>query len=308
MVRIRGTMDVFEEISELSKFWSSFFLHPFPSLNTREIKHPGPLSIWKSTLHQRGSSRPSYLFNPVLPYWLSFATKKASWLQHSSLQLLHAIRSGMVTRISPFDESVILFLPSNQIVLCLRNLKSVFEFWSKISPYVVFQWPQLLLGLSAKDAHIFVGNPRKMSPCLVFKVSGVSFRILVKNIWNSQFSSNLSSAESQQRLSTSMQLISWTINRLIVHENPLERRRSPLHLFHSTLGMNPIAVVPDCYSQSSQIQHQYQDFLFLGLVGKSSLVTCPIASEVYDYHCCIVMIEKLASRSCQLAPKLLLSM
>jgi hypothetical protein len=228
------------------------FLQPFLSLNTREIKLPGPLSIWKSTLHQRGSSQPSYLFNPVLPYWLSFTIKKASWLQHSSLRLPHAIRSGMVTRISPFVESVILFLPSNQIVLCLRNLKSVSEFWSKILPYVVFQWPQLLLGLSAKDAHIFVGNPRKMSPCLVFKVSRVSFQILVKNIWNSQFSSNLSSAESQQRLSTSLQLISWSINRLIVGENPLERRRrSHLHLFHSTLGLNPITVVPDCCSQSS---------------------------------------------------------
>jgi hypothetical protein len=49
-VQTHGTMDVFEENSELSNSNHHLFLHPFSSLNTQKIKFLGPLSIQKSTI------------------------------------------------------------------------------------------------------------------------------------------------------------------------------------------------------------------------------------------------------------------
>jgi hypothetical protein len=73
-----------------------------------------------------------------------------------------------------------------------------------------------------------------------------SFRILVK-IRNSQFPSDLFIVEFQQHSSNSVKHISWTIDRMKVHEYPLGREWSPMHIFYSSLGLNPIPTAPMPY-------------------------------------------------------------
>jgi hypothetical protein len=55
------------------------------------------------------------------------------------------------------------------------SLKTQISFWILIESFALCCFPMAIAiaRLSAKDTQIFVGNLRKMSPCLVFKVSGV---------------------------------------------------------------------------------------------------------------------------------------
>jgi hypothetical protein len=92
------------------------------SLNTRKTKLPSLQSIPKSILQRRRSSRS---FVPVwssIPMLLVVTIKKAPQLQHSSLWLPHAIRSGMIAKHSPFVQSVILFSFLNWIFFHLQKL------------------------------------------------------------------------------------------------------------------------------------------------------------------------------------------
>jgi hypothetical protein len=119
-------------ILELSKFriptsniWKD------TSLNTRETKLPSLQSISKRILHRR---RCSTSFVPVwssLPLLLVVTVKKAPQLQHSSLWLSLAIRSGMIAKHSAFIQSVILVPFSSRIFFRLLRLNRFPDFRRK---------------------------------------------------------------------------------------------------------------------------------------------------------------------------------
>jgi hypothetical protein len=51
------------------------------------------------------------------------------------------------------------------------------------------------------------------------------------------------------------------------------------------------------------MEHHYQNYRFHVLLAELNNTTFHVASEVYDYPSFIVMIEKLAPKSCQVASK-----
>jgi hypothetical protein len=113
-------------------------------------------------------------------------------------------------------------------------------------------------------------------------------------IWNSQFPANRPSAEFQQRSSTSIKHISWTIDRIRAHEYPLERRGSPLFLLYSTLGLNPVTIVPiSCYLIASCGQDRF-DFSIRIVVSRScwqnrtlsfDMMLQKCTTILFFYHC-----------------------
>jgi hypothetical protein len=66
-------------------------------------------------------------------------------------------------------------------------------------------------------------------------------------IWNSQFLPELVIAKFQQHSSTTIKHVSWTIDRMKAREYLLEIEWSPLYLFYSSLGLNPIPTAPISY-------------------------------------------------------------
>jgi hypothetical protein len=74
------------------------------------------------------------------------------------------------------------------------------------------------------------------------QISGVFISNLGQKIRNSQILPELAVAKFQQHSSATIKHISWTIVRMKAHEYPLEREWSPLYLFYSSLGLNPIPI------------------------------------------------------------------
>jgi hypothetical protein len=62
-------------------------------------------------------------------------------------------------------------------------------------------------------------------------------------------------------------------------------------------------IFPDYSLRTSPIQCQYQKCLFQVLSAELNLATSHDASEVYDYSCFIIVVEKSAVRSCQVGSK-----
>jgi hypothetical protein len=141
-----------------------------PGLDTRGIKLPSPPLIPKSTLHWRRSSGSFIPNQSSLSLLLCFVVKGTLQLQHSSFWLPHVIQSGMIRKHFPFIPFVFRFHFQTKSSSLKAQSNSRFRKKSclVLSPkchnhYSVYQ----------HDTQIFIAKPRRISTCLVFKVSRV---------------------------------------------------------------------------------------------------------------------------------------
>jgi hypothetical protein len=136
------------------------------------------------------------------------------------------------------------------------------------------------------ETQIFIGNLRKMSTCLVFKVSGVFIYNLeekFKIVSSFQFVQRrilaaFSSFDKAYLLNYWSYEGTW---------RPIGKKRkssiSMLFNSWSESSHNSINFVFfDCCLQSSQIWHQFQDCRFQVLLAEPNIVTCNDGIKTYD--------------------------